>query len=278
MIQEKIMLNENQITAYLERIGCADARAVSKENLYRLQKGHLAAVPYTNLTIYQTKQEPPLCTEALFEKIVLKRMGGYCFELNGLFAELLRSLGYEVAEYFARWHFGESDPVPMRRHRVLKVTCPDGVFVVDAGVGCLCTTTPLDFEFNTPQQRNVRRYRLIRDAQLGIVVQTETAEGFVNYFSFTEDPHFPQDFNYVNYYCSREPSSPFRSKFMMHRLTDEFQYSIEAPVPPEKHRTFCIRKSCDNTCERTPIPDQTVLQKILAENFGIVCLMDDLPE
>ena len=137
------MSNEDQITAYLERIGCADSRAVSKENLFRLQKGHLAAVPYTNLTIYQTKQEPSLCTEALFEKIVLKRMGGYCFELNGLFAELLRSLGYEVAEYFARWHFGESDPVPMRRHRVLKVTCPDGVFVVDAGVGCLCPTTEM---------------------------------------------------------------------------------------------------------------------------------------
>lgn len=272
------MLNEDQITAYLERIGCTDARTVSKENLFRLQRGHLAAIPYTNLTIRMTGKEPTLDTASLFERIITRKSGGYCFELNGLFAELLRSLGYEVTEYFARWHFGESEPVPMRRHRVLKVTCPDGVFVVDAGVGCLCPTTPLAFEFNTLQQRNVRRYRLIRDALLGIVVQTETAEGFVNYFSFTEDPHFPQDFNYVNYYCSREPSSPFRSKFMMHRLTDEFQYSIEAPVPPENHRTFCIRKSCDNTCERVPIPDQTALQKILAENFGIVCLMDDLPE
>lgn len=272
------MLTEEQISAYLERIGCPDARTVSRDHLFRLQRAHLATVPYTNLTIRITGKEPDLSMPALFDRIVTRKLGGYCFELNGLFAELLRSLGYGVTEYFARWHFGESEPVPMRRHRVLKVTCPEGVFLVDAGVGCLCPTTPLEFVFETPQQRNVRRYRLIRDPQLGIAVQTETEEGFVNYFSFTEDPHFPQDFYYVNYYCSREPASPFHSKFMMHRLTDEYQYSVDAPVPPDTCRTLCVRKSVDNTCVRTPIPDKAALQQVLADTFGIVCLMDDLPD
>lgn len=273
------MLDKTQISAYLERIGCTDACAVSKDNLFRLQQAHLAAIPYTNLTIFMTGEVPPLDTASLFDKLVVRRLGGYCFELNGLFAELLRSLGYEVKEFFARWHFGENEPVPMRRHRVLKVTCPEGTFLVDAGVGCLCPTTPLKFVFDTPQVRTGLRYRLVRDPQLGIMVQTDVPDqGFVPYFSFTEDPHFPQDFHYVNTYCAKEPTSPFREKFMMHRLTDETQYRIDPPVPPETCRFLCIRNNHTNTLERTPIPDKAALQQILADVFGVVCLMDDLPE
>lgn len=272
------MLTENMVAAYLDLLGCADARSVSRENLFRLQQAHLATIPYTNLTIFLFDQVPALDTASLFDKIVVRRQGGYCFELNGLFAELLRTLGYGVTEYFARWHFGESDPVPMRRHRVLKVTCPEGTFLADAGVGCLCPTTPLKFEFDTPMERIGLRYRLIRDPQLGIVVQTELPEGFVNYFSFTEDPHFPQDFVYVNYHCSREPSSMFRSKLMVHRLTESHQYRVEPPEEPGTSGSLIVRDNQSGVSERTLIPDKTALQQVLSETFGIVCLLDDLPD
>ena len=71
------MLSETMITAYLERIGCADARTPSRENLFRLQRAHLATVPYTNLTIRITGKEPDLATDALFDRIVTRKMGGY---------------------------------------------------------------------------------------------------------------------------------------------------------------------------------------------------------
>ena len=117
------MMTDSMAKAYLERIGCPDAAAVSRENLFRIQSAHLETVPYSTLTIHATGKEPDLTPDALFDRIVTKKSGGYCFELNGLLADLLRTLGYEVVEYFARWHFGEKNPVPMRRHRVLKVCC-----------------------------------------------------------------------------------------------------------------------------------------------------------
>lgn len=271
-------MTELMIKTYLERIGCPDARDVCRENLCRLQKAHLASVPYTNLTIRATGHEPSLAMDDLFERIITQRRGGYCFELNGLFGELLRSLGYGVTEYFARWHFGEQDPVPMRRHRVLKVFCGGEAFLADAGVGCLCPTTPLNFQFDVVQQKNERNYKLVQDAGLGIVVLTETPDGFVPYFSFTTDPHFPQDFNYVNYYCAMHPDSSFRQKFFMHRLTDELQIQILDRSEGQPERMLKIRRIADGSVETTPVADKAQLQQILKERFGIVCATEELPD
>lgn len=270
------MMTDSMAKAYLERIGCPDAAAVSRENLFRIQSAHLETVPYSTLTIHATGKEPDLTPDALFDRIVTKKSGGYCFELNGLLADLLRTLGYGVEEYFARWHFGEKNPVPMRRHRVLKVCCDGNAWIVDAGVGCLCPNTPLEFKLDVVQPKNLRNYRLVRDPALGIMVQTETQDGFVPYFSFTEDPHFPQDFNYVNYYCSNHPDSMFRREFFMTRQTADTQIYISQPTPEEPNRTFCIKKG--DVIAKTPIRDKAHFQQILADSFGVVCFQDDLPD
>src|SRR3954468_17014397 len=84
------------VAAYLERIGYQGPRAPTAETLRRLHLAHLYAVPFENLSIHWG--EPiQLDDEALFEKIVVQRRGGFCYELNGLFAALLRALGFEVA-------------------------------------------------------------------------------------------------------------------------------------------------------------------------------------
>jgi len=83
------------ITAYLQRINYRGSLAPSAQTLRELQLAHLFAVPFENLSIHSA--EPiVLNDDALFEKIVLRRRGGFCYELNGLFAALLRQLGFEV--------------------------------------------------------------------------------------------------------------------------------------------------------------------------------------
>ena len=128
------MLNNEQIGVVFTRIGMecpvlpvqADRELLS-EIMYR----YAAAVPYENLDILAGI---PLSLEEadLYDKIVLRHRGGYCFEINGFLTAFLRSLGYEVTEYMARYLRGESG-IPMRRHRVLAVTCTDGSrWIVDA--------------------------------------------------------------------------------------------------------------------------------------------------
>ena len=115
------------VPAYYERIGLErPGRVVPDSGLLRkLQFAHCTTVPYENLDMLRgipTSLEP----EALFEKIVARRRGGLCFELNGSFGALLRELGYEVTDVAARFLRGETR-IPMRRHRVLIVKAPDPI-------------------------------------------------------------------------------------------------------------------------------------------------------
>lgn len=88
------------IKAYLNRIGYEGAVNPSSDTLRALHLAHVLTVPFENLDIHLGRSisiEP----EALFRKIVLARRGGYCFELNGLFALLLEQLGFSVTRLAA---------------------------------------------------------------------------------------------------------------------------------------------------------------------------------
>jgi N-hydroxyarylamine O-acetyltransferase len=89
------------IDAYLERIAYEGSREPAARTLRDLQVAHLTAVPFENLSIHA--REPILLDDdALFDKVVGRRRGGFCYELNGLFAGLLRALGFNVAMLSAR--------------------------------------------------------------------------------------------------------------------------------------------------------------------------------
>src|SRR5258706_8881452 len=83
------------ITAYLNRIAHRGPIEPTGETLRALHLAHLLAVPFENLDIGLGR---PIVLDqaALFDKIVVRRRGGFCYELNGLFAALLRALGFEV--------------------------------------------------------------------------------------------------------------------------------------------------------------------------------------
>src|SRR5919107_4778825 len=83
------------VNAYLERIGYRGPLAPTAETLRRLHVAHLLAVPFENLSIH-AGEPVVLDDDSLFEKVVGRRRGGFCYELNGLFAALLRALGFRV--------------------------------------------------------------------------------------------------------------------------------------------------------------------------------------
>src|SRR5688500_2931419 len=83
------------VNAYLNRIGYQGPLEPSAQTLRDLHVAHLRTVPFENLSIHS--HEPIVLDDAaLFEKVVQRRRGGFCYELNGLFTALLRSLGFEV--------------------------------------------------------------------------------------------------------------------------------------------------------------------------------------
>jgi N-hydroxyarylamine O-acetyltransferase len=122
------------VAAYLERIGAERPASPTLDALGELALAHLYSVPFENLDIAAGR---PLSVERerLFEKVVNRRRGGFCYELNGLFSWLLRELGYDVTLLAGQ----TVDPITgaaghPRAHLVLLVEL-DAPVLVDVGWG-----------------------------------------------------------------------------------------------------------------------------------------------
>ncbi|WP_410669922.1 arylamine N-acetyltransferase family protein [Amycolatopsis sp. cmx-4-68] len=121
------------VDAYLDRLGVGWPAAADLATLRHLQERHLAAVPFENLAIHLG--EPiELTEEALFGKIVRRRRGGFCYELNGLFAALLRELGYAASLHAAQVVRPDGTLGPPLDHAAIVVEL-DEPWLVDVGFG-----------------------------------------------------------------------------------------------------------------------------------------------
>src|SRR5258707_11985301 len=113
------------VAAYLERIGYTGPLAPSAGALRALHLAHLYTVPFENLDI-GLGRPLSLALPALFDKIVTRRRGGFCYELNGLFGWLLQSLGYSVTYLSARVYSPAGTLGPEFDHLTLWVEAPAG--------------------------------------------------------------------------------------------------------------------------------------------------------
>lgn len=122
--------------AYLERIGADRPARPDAAALRELQLRHLTTVPFENLSIH-LGEDIVLEEKLLLDKIVADRRGGFCYELNGAFAVLLRALGFRVTLLQARVH-GEAGRLGIPYdHMALRVETDDGTgpWLADVGFG-----------------------------------------------------------------------------------------------------------------------------------------------
>ena len=125
-------MDREQVAAYLGRIGVNGPVPADEETLRELQLRHLCAVPFENLSVH-LGEEIVLDGDALVRKVVERRRGGFCYELNGAFAALLAALGYDVTLYAARV-FGPDGPGLPFDHLALRVDLAEP-WLVDVGFG-----------------------------------------------------------------------------------------------------------------------------------------------
>jgi N-hydroxyarylamine O-acetyltransferase len=128
------------VSHYLERIGYQGAKTPTQATLDRLIACHQETVPFENLDIVRLRRPIALDEERLFAKIVGERRGGFCYELNGLFAGLLEALGFGVTRGYAVWPVHDGVWTVPYEHIVLAVSLPDSGerFLVDVGFGSEC--------------------------------------------------------------------------------------------------------------------------------------------
>lgn len=121
------------INAYLERVNYQGSLEPTLSTLRDLHRAHLLTIPYENLDIHLGRTLP-LDEAYFFDKLVLQGRGGWCFEMNGLFAWALRELGFEVTLLGATVARVNADSSPKSDHLALLVEL-DGLYLADVGFG-----------------------------------------------------------------------------------------------------------------------------------------------
>ena len=193
------------VREYLSRIGIYEDLSISADSLRKIQYQHVTTVPYENLDIMRGVPLS-LDEESLFDKIVTRHRGGYCFELNAALTALLTALGYAVKNRFARFLRGE-EGIPPRRHRVLLVECGADVYVCDVGIGQSAPRYPLLLKEGIVQEQFGETYRFERDAFFGWVLYDLHKGEWRKFFSFTDEDNVECDFLYASYFCENSPES-----------------------------------------------------------------------
>ena len=137
-------MNSTDIGAYLDRIGLDVPPQPDLSALAVLQASHLMHVPFEGLDV-RLGIPLSLDTDALFDKIIRRRRGGYCFELNGLFLELLRGLGFVARPVLARVWYRNPPQIPPLTHTLNLVSLEGEAYLVDVGFGGATARTPVAF-------------------------------------------------------------------------------------------------------------------------------------
>lgn len=220
----------NRIGRFFERIGMAPEAAVTMDAgfLGRVQSACVCAIAYENLDILAGKAID-LSPEALYDKIVLRGRGGYCFELNGFLAHMLREMGFEVTERFSRYLRGEPE-LPMRRHRVMLVKLEDGRYLCDIGVGQIAPRLPLKLEEGLVQVQGDETYCFQKDASLGWVLKDLHNGQWRDYICFGEEEAYDVDFIQPSFFCEKHPDSVFNKEPMIAIKTPEGRRTIDGRV------------------------------------------------
>lgn len=122
------------IQSYLERIKYKKDVSINEKVLFELQQSHLKNVPFENLDIHYNR-EITLNIDAIFNKIVFQKRGGFCYELNGLFYHLLKEIGFDVKMISGRVYGKSGDYGKEYDHLAIITSIHNNDYLVDVGFG-----------------------------------------------------------------------------------------------------------------------------------------------
>ncbi len=211
------------IQAYLQRINYTGPMALNIETLQLLQAAHMQTVPFENLSIHSG--EPVVLEDkALFEKIVRRHRGGFCYELNGLFAALLRAMGFEVAMLSAQVANAEGNFGADFDHMTLLITLSER-WLVDVGFGD-SFLEPLKLDDESEQVQGNRAYRIVPKGKDLVLTQRTNGGEWTPQYRFTLKPYQYSDYAEMCRYHQTSPQSHFTRGRICSRATPEGRITL----------------------------------------------------
>ncbi|SFU65748.1 N-hydroxyarylamine O-acetyltransferase [Nitrosomonas eutropha] len=249
------------LSQYFERIGYQGVAENTLEVLHALTRAHTQTIPFENLDVY-LKKPIHLETGALFNKLVLAKRGGYCFEQNGLFLQILLQLGFNARPLAARVRLRVTDrsEMPARTHLLIGIDLNGQQWITDVGVGGYSLTRALLWQENLEQDTLHDRRRLIHESGRWFH-QVWVDDRWLDIYEFGGEQMPISDQKVANWYTSTYPDSSFTKQIMVARaLPDGGRLSL---LDGEfKHRYPDGRVTAHRVT-----PDE--LKNILLEQFAV---------
>lgn len=211
------------VAAYLARICYSGPINPAAENLRALHRAHLFSVPFENLDIAVgrtiTAQEEPI-----LNKVVTHRRGGFCYELNGAFAALLRALGFQVTLISARVARANGGEGPEFDHLALRVDLEEP-WLADVGFG-ESFLEPLRLDADSEQQDPAGIFRLVRDSNRWHLQRDEPGTNWKPQYSFSLQPRRLEEFAGMCHYHQTSSDSSFRQNRICSRATPDGRITL----------------------------------------------------
>ena len=258
------MFNAFNADAYLDRIGLTRPISVNIEGLRRLQYAHLMRVPFENLDIYLGRPIR-LDPASFFQKIVERRRGGFCYELNGLFACLLRSLGFQVDLLSARAANQAGGFGPEFDHLALRVDL-EQPYLADVGFGD-AFLEPLRLIAGIEQSDSRKTFLLTHECADWLVRDRSAGGTWKPLYLFSLVPRGIDDFAEMCRYHQHSPESHFTQGTVCSIATPAGRITISGDRFIETRERRRIERLIQN---------ETELRTLLAEHFGVVNIDRDL--
>ena len=251
-----------ELDAYLDRVGWHGDLRADHATLADLLGAHMRHIPFENIDVLLGRGVR-LDVDAVADKLVTQRRGGYCFEHGTLFAAVLERIGFAPQRHTARVVVVAARTEAPRTHMFLTVALPEGRFVVDPGFGSLAPRVPLPLVDGARASIGGETHWMARDGDLW-VLRTQVSDRIVDCWVSEVGADNLVDFEVGNHYTSTYLESAFVNRLMLRAFTDDGRVSV-------MNRDVTIRSRGE--ARSFQLADRRALRTLLAEHFGF-----DLPE
>ncbi|NOQ75563.1 MAG: acetyltransferase [Crocinitomix sp.] len=217
------------IKNYINRIKYTGEITPNMVLLLQLQKAHLLSIPFENLDIHYGNKID-LDVAKIYAKVVEKGRGGFCYELNGLFFFLLKTIGFDAKIVSANVYNNDKKEFGKAfDHLTIIVKLNDIEYLVDVGFGEF-TFFPLKLELNTIQTDS-RGDFMIEMFEKGVYQVLKLSEGkkIIQYI-FTIQEKVMNQFTEMCQYHQTSPDSHFTHQKLISRPTENGRITLAGNI------------------------------------------------
>ncbi|MFT7003320.1 MAG: N-hydroxyarylamine O-acetyltransferase [Sulfurimonas sp.] len=247
-------LNTDEFKSYFEKLE-VQPKELCLELVQTIQKKHLSTFSFNNIAVLLEKDISLEITN-IVEKIVLKGLGGYCFEHNKLMHYALKSLGFNVRHVIARVINNQDIDVP-RTHRITILEFENSLYLLDVGFGPTSPTAPIKIE---ESKKSTQKFRVRLNKSNNYQLEVYKNNAYICLYNFDLSIYTESDCILGNFYSHKHPEAIFVNNLVVSLIYDNKTLSL-------KNRIFLIKDV--DAKEAINIHNYQLLYKILNYYFNI---------